>query len=585
MSLVTTLTLTALRNLADTKSFERGRGLFHEGAVGRLEMAEDAVTASVQGTYRYRTSLRCGPSGTLVPDCDCPVGLSGMCCKHVVAVALTWLEMSGEESFPPPDPKKVKKSRRTKADQVADYLATLEAETLRRLLQEACLDDRHLRDKLLFAAKADSATSLTSLRDAVRQATKTAGFIDWQGAYAYAQRLEALATLLGKRIAGGDSGLVEVIEDAISRAEQALEHIDDSDGHVYPAIEHLATVHRAACDALKPDPEALAERLFTLQTEGSWDTFHAILPAYEAALGPRGLTRYGQLVEAEWQALVPLGPARPGYSPWNARRHRLTAAMEALARRSGDVDAVAAVKSKDLSSTGRFLDLARWYREHGRHDDALEWINRGMAAFPDTAWRDLAAFAIEEHLRRGNRDEVERLVWERFARQGQCDDFVLLLSDAGKIERQVKLRQKALDFLWARVAEDEKTTAKPRQTWGPSVRSELLAIYLREGDGDRAWQTLKGGPTSPRLWEPAAALRGKTHPDEAVTLYLKILPDKVQEGARNGRYEAAAKVVKAIRALRLAQGEAARYRGELATIKAEYKSKRNFMAALGKLDS
>lgn len=585
MSLATALTLSSLRKLADAKSFERGLGIFHDGAVGRIDITDDAISASVQGSYRYTVALSCGPEESLLPDCDCPVGLAGKFCKHAVALALTWLEMAGEESFPPPEPKQSKRTRRTKSEQIADYLAGLDSEELRRLLQEASDGDRQLRDKLLFAAKADSAAGIAGLREAVKQATKVSGFLDWREARAYAERLEDLATLLGKRIASGDAGLVELIEDAIQRAERALEQIDDSDGHVYPAIEHLAQIHLAACTALRPDPVALAKRLFALQIEGSWDTFFTILPDYETPLGPEGLAVYRQLLEAEWQNLAPLGPAVGRQSSWDSRRHRLESAMERLARQSGDVEAVAAVKSRNLSSAHRFLQLATWYRDNGCHDEALHSIEQGMSVFQDAGWKDLAAFAIEERLRRGDAKEAERLAWERFTRHWEREGFFLLLRDGERMGRHDELRQKALDFLAARVNADEQSTNQPKKFWAPSARSELLAIHLHEGDGDKAWQVLKGGPTSPQLWAQAAALRGKTHPDEAVALYLKILPDKVRDGARNGRYEAAAEIVRAIRNLRLSQGQAPRFNAELATIRAEYKPKRNFMAALNGLDA
>lgn len=584
MSLTAALTLTSLRELADAKSFERGLGIFHDGAVGRIDVTDDTVSASVQGSYRYTVSLQSGPGDSLLAGCDCPVGLSGKFCKHAVALALTWLEMAGEESFPPPETRKPRKTRRTKSEQIADYLAGLDSDELRRLLQEASDGDRHLRDKLLFAAKAGSATGIAGLRDAVKQATKISGFLDWREAYAYAERLEDLAALLGKRIASGDAGLVELIEDAIQRAERALDQIDDSNGHVYPAIEHLAQIHLAACTALKPDPVPLATRLFALQIEGSWDTFFTILPDYEMPLGSAGLTVYRQLVEAEWQNLPPLGPAKSGPAAWDGRRHRLESAMESLAKQSGDVEAVAVVKSRNLSSARRFLELAAWYRDNGCHDEALRWIEQGMANFQDEGWKELAAFAIEERLRRGDSEEAERLAWERFTRHWEREGFVLLLRDAERMGRHDELRQKALDFLYACVNEEERSDSPPKKFWAPSARNELLAIYIHEGDGDKAWQLLKGGPTSPQLWEQVAALRGKTHPDEAVALYLKILPDKVRDGARNGRYEAAAEIVRAIRKLRLSEGQAPRFNAELTAIRAEYKAKRNFMAALSGLD-
>jgi uncharacterized Zn finger protein len=86
-----------------------------------------------------------------------------------------------------------------------------------------------------------------------------------------------------------------------------------------------------------------------------------------------------------------------------------------------------------------------------------------------------------------------------------------------------------------------------------------------------------------RLWDRAAALRGKTHPEEAIRLYFQLLPHHVQAGTRNARYEEAVATVQAIRELRLSHGEGAKFRHELEDIRVEYKAKRNFIKALADL--
>ncbi len=91
--------------------------------------------------------------------------------------------------------------------------------------------------------------------------------------------------------------MLRKLELAIAGAEESLEQIDDSNGEAMPAIQLLAEVHRRACQQRRPDPVEPAERLFHLQTEGSWDTFYDVLPDYREPLGNAGLRGYQELVE------------------------------------------------------------------------------------------------------------------------------------------------------------------------------------------------------------------------------------------------------------------------------------------------
>src|SRR5690606_15063528 len=188
------------------------------------------------------------------------------------------------------------------------YLQRLDVGALRKLILEASWRDDALREKLLMAATVAESTGLSDLRKVVKQATRTNGFIEYREAGAYANRLEDLGELLSQRIADGEEELIEVIEEAIALAEEALEHIDDSGGEVMPAVVELRRVHLAACNALHPDPVALAERLYGFQMNGQWDTFHEVLPDYAEALGEEGLAEYRQRVERDWVALPTLGP-------------------------------------------------------------------------------------------------------------------------------------------------------------------------------------------------------------------------------------------------------------------------------------
>ena len=474
--LIDVLTLQAIQELADARTFARGMAYFHGGAVGLLDADEYEARANVQGTQRYRVRLAAGPGGELEYECDCPVGDDGSFCKHAVAVALSWLENAGEEVFEPSEKESVKprKKRKTHGEQIREYLETLSEGTLREWLMEAADRDPGIRDKLLFSAKASAGSDISSLKSVVRQATKVSGYVDWREVGHYANRLGDLAQILDQRIDDGNPKLIELIEDAIAQAEDALGQIDDSNGEVMPVIMQLREVHERAGTCLGPDPAALAERLLRFQTTGDWDTFHSVLPGYERALGEAGLARYRQLVEAAWKRFPALGP-KDFRTHFDSDRFRVEHAMEELVALSGDIDGLVTVKSRNLSSPHAFLELAELLQRHGRHDDGLNWAENGIVAFPDERLDDLVKFCIAEHLRRGDASRVESLAWQRFLRQPGSDAYFELVGVAKRIGRADDLSNRALKHL----------------------RQLAVSRKLREGSDSPAGNLLFAVPWSP----------------------------------------------------------------------------------------
>jgi Family of unknown function (DUF6880)/SWIM zinc finger len=581
LNLIDVLTFRAIQKLADTGTIARGTAYFHDGAVGLLEADEYEVRTSVQGTQRYHVRLAAGSDGELEYDCDCPVGDDGIFCKHAVAVALSWLENAGEEAFEPSEKEfaKLRKKRKTHDEQIREYLGTLDESALRRWLIEAADRDRGIRDKLLFSAKATARGEVASLKSVVRQATRVSGFVDWREAGDYGDRLADLAQLLQARVADGDPKLVEIVEQAIAQAEDALGNIDDSNGSVMPAIMELREAHELACNNLNPDPVALAERLFRFQTTGDWDTFRSVLPSYVRALGQSGLERYRELLEAAWKRFPALGP-ESSRTHFDSDRYRVEHAMEELVALSGNVDALVAVKARNLSSPHAFLELAEALKHHGRHDEALAWAEKGIAAFGSERLDDLVSFCIDEHLRRGDEDRVESLAWARFVRHPGSDAHFALVRVAKRIGRADELATRALQHLWQLVRAEEAPNATRLPSWQPTVRSALVAIHLRQREGEKAWEAFCGGPVDIRWWDKVAAVRGKRHPEEAVALYKKLLPHVVAAGTRGAQYEAAFEIVKAIQELRAAQKQDALFRQELAELRTTWRVKRNFMKLL-----
>ena len=577
------LTLAEVQSLADTKTFARGKAYFHDGAVSRLEEREGAVRANVRGTHRYRVELVVDDDGELAYECNCPVGDDGVFCKHAVAVALSWLENSGEEVFHAEEAtqEKPRKKRKTYEEVVREYVATLDKDALRELLLEAVERDLMLRDKLLFAARAAGASDLPSMKAAVRQATRISRPLDWREAGAYGDGLMSLADMLRQRLAGPHAAqVVELSELAIASAEKSLELIDDSGGDVTPAILELACVHLEACNLTRPDPVRLAERLFHLQTQGVWDTFYNVLPAYAKPLGEAGLRRYRELVSKDWDALPVLAPSKEFRRSFDSQRMKLEHAMEALAELDEDVDSLIRIRSKDLSSSYRFLQVAELCAKHGRPDEGLAWAERGIKESGGNLDQRLLDFCIDAYLRRSEFDKADAFAWRRFEMDPIAEAFHALMNVGLATGRHDETRERALRHLWALVKEEESVAKPKRGVWQRSTRTELVKLFLAGKENDIAWETFTGGPVATQLWPEMAAIRGKTHPHDAIALYHRLLPVAVESGTRNARYDEAFEIVRAIGKLRAKLGERAEFTGELEKVRTTFRAKRNFIKLL-----
>jgi len=588
ISLSDLITLPAIRVLADPKSFERGRAYYHDGAVSRLTERDGELSATVRGTYRYHVAFSVGNDGTLDHACNCPVGDEGAFCKHAVAVALSWLENSGEAVFhdEAPEPARPRRKRKTHAELIRDHLETLDEHALRRWLLDAAERDRSLRDRLLFDARAANADDVASLRAAVRQMARVSRPLGWDEAPVFGEQLFELADMLRRQLTGPHAAqVVDLTELAIAEAEASLEQIDDSDGSVAPGIGELAALHLDACIRTRPDPVKLAERLFRLQAHGQWDTFRDVLPAYEQPLGDAGLSCYRKRVEEHWAALPPLPPGQDVRRSYDAVRLNLEHAMESLAKHDGDVDALIDIWSKDLSASYRFAQIAELCAAHRRFDEGLAWAERGMREMKGQHDDRLMGFCIDEHVRRRAFDRADELAWQRFAYHPTADAFRSLMKVAKRTGRGATVKARAISHLQTLAREREAAGASrtDARRWAPPPRTELVKLLLAERDDEDAWIAFQSGPVDTLVWPAIAAARAKTHPEDAIALYHRYLPFALDHGAGSARYDEAFGVVREIRALRVAHRQQPVFDAEFEEIRKTYHAKRNFIKLLEKL--
>jgi len=467
----------------------------------------------------------------------------------------------------------------TDAD-VKTWLRSRDKEELVGLVVEQARTDVRLEQKLRLAAATSRAKAidLAPYRAALLQAVVTDGYVDYRRAADYASGIEEAVEGIEELLdAGYAAEVVELAEEALGLVEKAVESCDDSDGSLGGILENLQDLHFEACRKARPDPEALADRLFQIEMGSGFDVFHGAAERYASVLGPAGLAAYRRLAEERWSDIRPLGPGEKGRSG-AAGRFRITAVMAALARVSGDVEALVAVQKRDLSTPYDFLTIAETYGKTGKGDLAIEWAEKGVAAFPDRPDPRLTEFLADRYLGKGRGEEAMALLWAQFTRRPRLPEYQALRKGATRTRAWPAWRQKALELIREQTEEAGESADAPcflqRQD-----RSRLVEILLWEKRIDAAWEEARSGGCSAALWLQLARERERMHPEDAVPIYVSEI-ERALRSANDRAYHTAVDLLKRIDGLMVRLGRKVEFDRMLVSLRTTHKAKRNLLKLL-----
>lgn len=563
-----------LRRMAGARSFERGEDYFANGQVGSLAEHEGTITTQVQGTRSYRVTLWI-KNGEVGYSCTCPVGNDGAFCKHCVAVGLAWLDQDRLDKTPS---KKVSRPAVT-MDDIRKYLLDQDKKALVDIIMNRAMDDDWLCRQLLMkiAKKRPNGLDLATYRRAIDATINPGGFVGYGDMYDYTRGIEETVDSIGELLREGHAvEVIDLAEHALTAVEDAIGSVDDSDGYMGGILERLQELHLKACRKAKPDPETLAERLFRWELRTDWDTFYGAAETYASVLGQKGLAVYRRLAEAEWAKVPTLGPGRDDSEKYG-KRFRITHIMETLARQTGDVEALVAIKQRDLSSAYAYLQIAETYKTARQHDQALEWAERGVKAFPERTDSRLREFLAEEYHRHKRHDEAMILIWAEFAESSTLERYRNLATHANRIGQWMAWRSKALEYLRQSIAKAKHETRHDRWAWSRQAdHTELVRVFLWEKDVEAAWQEANEGGCSNDLWMELATKREAEHPEDALLVYQRQIEPTLSQ-KHNEAYRTAIGLLRKIRELMVRLGRETDFGRYLESVRVAHKPKRNFM--------
>ena len=273
---------------------------------------------------------------------------------------------------------------------------------------------------------------------------------------------------------------------------------------------------------------------------------------------------------------------RPGHNDPEkyGKRFRITHIMETLARQTGDVEAVVAVKKRDLSLAYHYLQIAETYKDARKHDLALEWAERGVKAFPERTDSRLREFLAGEYHRRKRHDEAMALIWAEFAESPSLEQYRNLKAHAERIGQWKPWREKALGYLRST---SPAQRARVKKIDGPGITRRIIRIsfriFLWEKDEEAAWREAQEGGCSNDLWLELAAKRDKDHPEDALPIYQRQI-EPTLDRKNNEAYAETIGLLRKVRELMVRLERKDEFTDYLDKVRAAHKPKRNFMKLL-----
>ncbi len=487
------------------------------------------------------------------------MGTDGDFCKHCVATALTWLSRAKV---------KMKKGKKVTLADVEKMLQAEDHATLVRMVMDWAKKDGWLHERLILQAARHSGpdASVAAAKRAFENAVNVDDYAGYGEASDWARGVDEAIDSIEQLLTDGQAGaVIGLCESALLSLVDAIQQVDDSGGEFAPLQDRLEAIHHSACWKAKPNQEELAIRLFEYEMHGDFDIFFDSAARYSRILGAKGMKAYRELAEAEW-AKVPAKTAKTIDAGLNSHFH-ITHIMESLAQKSGDLEQLVAVKSRDLSSASNYLNIAEVYREAKQYDNALLWVERGLKSFPKHTGIRLREFAAEEYHRRRRHDDAMKVIWAEFLERPYSDTYKTLERHAKKAGAWPEWRERAL-------TEIRRSAAK-------ADRSTLVEIFLYERDIESAWREAQDGGCAGHLWLQLAAARESSHPEDAAPIYLKQA-EAALAGSASGDYEEPVQLlVKAASAMKR-MGHSAEFVKHLDALRATHKRRRNFIALLEK---
>ena len=552
-----------VRRLAGDRYYSRGEEYFQQRRVRSIAPTPKGLVATVRGARDYEVRLE-DDDGILDYACDCPIGDEGFFCKHCVAAALAWLdayEREGRTDAPDGEELTLQAAVDVFLDQDRDRVAEL-------LVEWAQTDpELHAHLLLLAGGRISPDTTFEAVRKTFRMALDPNRFPDedsWISAVS--SGIDMLEDTIPAELS---SELVLLCEDALEQVVATMIPLGGPTEEGDDLMRRIEALHYSACLEAKPDPEALAGRLFEWEMRSVYDVFFQAPKRYAKVLGTKGLLRFRELAEEGW--------SKASKDPQDGDSITLLMLLDSLAEISGTLEERIELMSRDLSGPHRYLQIAQLCVDGDRPDLAIDWAERGRRAFPDDQPSRLTEFAALVYHGLEQTDRAAQITFEEFDKYPTERSYWTFRTFAKSSPDAKQWHDKAVARL------RQEVERRPARGLLPAAGSYLLVEALLDGDDvDAAWEAARKHGCYPERWIRLADRREETHPEEAAEVYLEQARRSIKEGSASAHYEPGVELLEKAAAAMKRAGKNREFVLSLQAIQLEHRRKRKLMSLFEK---
>ena len=601
----------ALKATSNATIFKRGQAYVQSDAVQAVEQEDGpvpAARATVVGTQPYDVEVWVD-EGAVGGQCDCPNAEDGWFCKHQVALAMVWRGLLGGE-VPAPDETaraktaataaKAAQRARTNLDRreaLAEFLRGQDAQVMAHRLLELADRDPNVECELQQWRKLSEvqrgAAGLTELKALATQILAPGrDFLDWRQTFGYAQRAADVLPLLAQTRARNPEDALALGLHALRRAWAAMEQADDSGGDIGGLARAIGDEWVEALRAAGPRPAAFGDSYLQVLLDDPMMSFDT--EAVETAMGDAARERFTLSLATRWRAAkdavlaaraahaAKVAEARrlkrrePCYDRHNERPAGLPTLEHLYLRRleaDGDIDGALAVLREDLPAAGAYGAVTAFLERHGRLREAFANAEAALKAHPedDHLQQDMLRCCERD----GWADEALNLRRRRFERWPGVEGYCELLRAGAAAGRDADALRNELQAVL--VAREQQVAPHIRARTGEAgtdvtLRVDVLCMDQRWGEALALVQP--PARCQPNTLRRLARNLGKEHQAQPIELLRRVLAQAMLTAT--SPYGAELKLVEEICGLL----DAARRLAWLASLRAEFKAKRNFVAGL-----
>ncbi|MCF6197939.1 MAG: hypothetical protein L3J67_00835 [Hyphomicrobiaceae bacterium] len=365
-----------------------------------------------------------------------------------------------------------------------EKLLLLGAEALAELVEEACDNDKYLRQRVkMRLAALDGVGSLDkTIAKRIRHIARSQSFIDWQENPDFARDLDNLRKVITDDIAAADPALAaERMWQFVDLSEVVYERVDDSSGMVatvlQQAIEDLGALWAKVKDR---DVKALADRVFIAAQQDAYGIRGEFVAAFCKALGKKGRKTLKRRIVKELENIP--DQAKGEEHNISSSSYDFCRQLQQLADAENDVDAFIWAVEKAQRTDTEATEVARRLIDAGRAQEALEWLDKARVSRWHTS-HDAIDLRIKALEALGRGDEAQAQRWQYFEEslnETHLQDYLQRLPDFEDFEAERKAIEVAGKY-------SDATTALGFLVRRPELEDANALVLARheELDGDR----------------------------------------------------------------------------------------------------